>query len=356
MKYTKEFKDRDELLRQLEADGLAISDRPAALNFLTRVGYFRTGAYRYVFRELLPPERVDERLRQYRADRYIPGSTIEHVMHLEAFDSRLSRVCLEGLLDFEIRLRSALAHTLAAKNVAAHSLINCLDATACAKPLGQRTKFDAWMNTCREAVRSGAEDEDFIAHHVLKYPNQPLPIWALTEVLSFGKLPYLFELMQAADAREVARMFGFVHPRPFGAILRMMVDFRNTCAHGSRLYNRAFKRSLSIRPHDTSGGLLAHVSAQNFTATPKPHQRLYIYAATLAFMLASHSSGSGWNMSFKTHVKKLKVELEAPDGSVLISPEVSMGFPQNWNDLDLWQPATRAPALGRGASAPAQLA
>lgn len=338
MEYTKEFKERDELLRQLEADGLAIPDPAEALSFLTRVGYFRSGAYRYVFRQLLPADQVDERLRQYRQDQYIPGASIDHVMELEAFDFKLSRVCLEGLLDFEVRLRAAIAHTLAVKDVAAHSLIHCLNADACGKPSGERTKFDAWMETCQEAVRTGSEDEDFIAHHLLKYPHQPMPIWALTEVLSFGKLPYLFELMQTSDAREVARMFGFAHPRPFGAVLRMMVDFRNTCAHGSRLYNRAFKRPLSIRAHETAGSLLAHLMAPDFTSTPKPHQRLYIYAATLAFMLRSHSSGSGWNMTFKTQVKKLNLQLQAPDGSMLVSPEVSMGFPRNWMDLELWQP------------------
>ena len=194
------------------------------------------------------------------------------------------------------------------------------------------------METCQEAVRTGAEDEDFIAHHLLKYPNQPMPIWALTEVLSFGKLPYLFELMQTPDAREVARMFGFAHPRRFGAVLRMMVDFRNPGAHGPRLYHRAFKRPLSIKPPETTSGLLTPLVAPSFTATPKPHQRLYIYAATLAFMLISHSSGSGWNMTFKTQVKKLNIQLRAPDNSLLISPEISMGFPPNWMDLDLWKP------------------
>lgn len=341
MEYTKEFKERDELLRQLEANGLAIPDAAAALSFLTRVGYFRSGAYRYVFRQLLPSDQVDEHLRQYRQDQYIPGASIEHVMKLEAFDFKLSRVCLEGLLDFEVRLRAAIAHTLAVKDVAAHSLIQCLDAEACMKPSGEQTKFDAWMETCRESVRTGAGDEDFIAHHLLKYPDQPVPIWALTEVLSFGKLPYLFELMQSQDAREVARMFGFAHPRRFGAVLRMMVDFRNNCAHGSRLYNRAFKRALSIRAHETEGSLLAHLMVPDFTPAPKPHQRLYVYAAALAFMLVSHPSGSNWNMTFKTQIKKLDIKLQAPDGSILISPEVSMGFPRNWLDLDLWQPKSQ---------------
>ncbi|WP_350005770.1 Abi family protein [Pseudarthrobacter sp. WHRI 8279] len=119
MEYTKEFKERDELLGQLEARGLAIPDPTAALNFLTRVGYFRSGAYRYVFRRLLPPEKIDARLHQYRSDDYIAGASIEHVLKLEAFDFKLARVRQEGLLDFEVRLRAAMAHTLAAKNVAA---------------------------------------------------------------------------------------------------------------------------------------------------------------------------------------------------------------------------------------------
>ena len=194
------------------------------------------------------------------------------------------------------------------------------------------------MDTCQEAVRAAAGDEDFIAHHLLKYPNQPVPIWAVTEVLSFGKLPFLFDLMQTSDAREVARMFGFVHPRAFGAVLRMMVDFRNACAHGSRLFNRAFKRALSLKAHETDGNLLAHVLEPGFTATPKPNQRLYIYAATLAFMLNSHSSGSRWQMSFRTQVRKLDIGLRAPDGSELVSPTISMGFPIDWVELAIWKP------------------
>lgn len=339
MDYTKTFKERDQLLDQLEDRGLAIPDRDTALMFLTRVGYFRSGAYRYVFRQLLPSDQVNEHLREYRADQYIPGASLGHVIKLEAFDSKLARVCMEGLLDFEIRVRAAIAHALAAKNVAAYSSENFLDKRICRQMSGHQTKFDAWMDTCRQAVTSGAEDEDFITHHLLKYPAQPVPIWAVTEVLSFGKLPYLFEMMQTQDAREVARMFGFVHPRAFGAVLRMMGDLRNTCAHGSRLFNRAFKRVLSLKEHETNGDLLAHLLDPNFTPTPKANQRLYIYAATLAFMLRSHPSGSTWYQTFKTQVRKLNIELRAPDESQLITATTSMGFPSSWEQLALWRPA-----------------
>jgi len=132
-------------------------------------------------------------------------------------------------------------------------------------------------------------------------------------------------------------MFGFNHPSRFGAVVRMMVDFRNACAHGSRLFNRAFKRPLSLGKHDTRGPLLVHLLEPGFTKTPKANRRLYIYAAVLAFMLGSHTSGTNWHMTFKTQVKKLDLKLQAPDGSELLSPDVSMGFPPGWSDLDLWR-------------------
>jgi abortive infection bacteriophage resistance protein len=276
-------------------------------------------------------------LRQYRSDDYLEGATFTQVMKLEAFDSKLARVCLEGLFDFEIRLRAALAHTLAARHVAAHVREESLDEHACRQPSGDETKLDAWLTTCREAIASAAEDEDFIRHHLLKYPDQPVPIWALTEVISFGKLPFLFDLMRTEDKRTVAREFGFVHPRPFGAVLRMMVDFRNTCAHGSRLFNRAFKRAVSIKSHETQGHHLDHLLLEGYTRAPKANQRLYIYAAVLAFMLRCHVSGSSWHASFKTQIRKFDIDLRDSEGGRLLDADVSMGFPKDWENLDLWK-------------------
>ena len=57
-------------------------------------------------------------------------------------------------------------------------------------------------------------------------------------------------------------------------------------------------------------------------------------------MLRSHSSGSNWHLTFKTQIKKLDIKLQAPDGTELLSPNVSMGFPADWLDLDLWKPAS----------------
>lgn len=336
MEYTKDFREREDLVDQLAHRGLTIPDKARAVRFLTRVGYFRSGAYRYVLRRPLPADLVNADLRQYRSDDYVDGATFAHLEYLESFDSKLAKVCLEGLLDFEIRVRAAIAHTLASRNVAAHASSRFLDAAKCEQAAGEGTKFDAWERTYRAAVKAAAEKEDFVAHHLKKYPQQAVPIWAVTEALSFGDLPYLFDLMTAEDARSVARQFGFEHPRKFGAVLRMMSDFRNVAAHGARLFNRAFKRALVLKSHETREEWLDHLVEDGFTSTPKERQRLYPYAAVLAFMLRSHVSGTNWHMTFKTQVKKFELGLMGADGHEVVSRERNMGFPGAWETLPLW--------------------
>ena len=90
----------------------------------------------------------------------------------------------------------------------------------------------------------------------------------------------------------------------------------------------------------TLGEIRASLDAteSDFTTTLKPNQRLYIYAATLAFMLRSHSAGSSWNLTFKTQMRKFDLSLLAPDGTQLITPDVNMGFPVDWEELALWKP------------------
>lgn len=335
------FKEREDLITDLAAAGLEIPNHARALSFLTRVGYHRSGAYRYVFRELLPADQIKASMREYRADTYIAGASIEHVITLEAFDMKLARICLDGTLDFEIRLRASIAHALAKLDPAAHLDQSHLDSAKCNTPIPKKqppqTKFQAWERTVGRAIANSRPEEDFVAHHIAKYPSQPLPVWAVTELLSFGSLPYLFELMKAADARAVANEFGFRHPAPFGKVIRAVADLRNYCAHGSRLFNRHFKRAQSITRGQTAGPLLDQVLAPGYSLTSSEQKRLYINVAVLAFMLKSHSEPSDWPVRLRQHVLSFRLPLIAPDGHQVVTPERDMGFPRNWHTALLWQ-------------------
>ncbi|WP_144784150.1 hypothetical protein [Microbacterium sp. BH-3-3-3] len=79
-----------------------------------------------------------------------------------------------------------------------------------------------------------------------------------------------------------------------------------------------------------------HLVVDGFTSTLKERQRLYVYAAVLAFMLRSHRSGTNWHMTFKTQAKKLDLDLIDSLGSSVVSRERNMGFPEGWASLAIW--------------------
>lgn len=331
----KPFLEIRSLVSGLVDCGLQIPNLQTAETYLRKVGYFRSGGYRYVFRELLPASEQDKKHREFRSDTYISGATLADVMRLEEFDARLRHTLLVGLSDFEVRLRAEIAHVLARRDKYAHTDKVFLDEDACSQILStSRTKFDAWEETYREAINSSSE-EDFIAHHLLKY-GHPVPVWVTIEVLSFGNLPYLFDLLQVEDRREVALKFGVKHEAKFAAWVRALCDLRNYCAHGARTFNRLMKRAVAVVPASFNAGLLSHVTGPTFTPTPDGNKRLYIVAAVLAYSLRSHVAGSGWNDTFKTCMGKFpKIDL-AGDGSLLVTPEMNMGFPHEWKTLPLW--------------------
>lgn len=332
MPYAKPFRELRDLVLELESLGMAVPDKAEAESFLRKVGYYRSGGYRYVLRELLPEAQRDTVSRSFRKDNYVAGSSFSHVTDLERFDSKLRDVCLAGLWDFEMRVRAALAHALARRNVFAHTDVQFLDPSEALKATNGQTKFDAWEETYKAAIRD-SKQEDFIAHLIVKY-GHPLPIWAIVDVLSFGSLPYLYEIAPRSDRLEVSRAFGVTQDKQFGAWLRSMVDFRNYCAHGSRLFNRHFKREVKIVPGAIDLSFLGHVTVPGYSPSERPLSRLYVNAALLAYFLRKHSSGSAWYLSFRTQIRKLpSIQL---GGAPLVQPAANMGFPGAWESMDLW--------------------
>lgn len=313
---------------------MSVDDPKTAQRELRRLGYHRTASYRYPFRQLLPAEEQDSRTREYRSDEFMPGARFEDSIKLTDFDARLRSVVLDGILDFEVRVRTAIAHVLASKNPKAHLDESYLDEVACNGMDSQgRTKFEAWLSTYNSAVRSHNQD-DFVVHHRLKY-NSPLPVWATVEILSFGSLPHLLELMKMEDRNHVARKFGVRSGTKHSAWIHSIVDLRNVCAHGQRLFNASMKRPISVPGSAHFGEGLKHLSD---LSQPDEMQRrkLYWVAAVLAYMLRSHEAPTNWHLTFKTQVRKLPKITLTKDAPLLVSCEANMGFPRNWEELWLW--------------------
>tara|TARA_R110002072_G_scaffold622_8_gene4843 strand:- start:5923 stop:6207 length:285 start_codon:yes stop_codon:yes gene_type:complete len=80
-------------LALLKARGLLIDNEPAALNYLSRIGYYRLSGYWYPLREIDATTSLQQN-RPVRFDHFVLNSHFEDVVKLYIFDKKLRLLAL----------------------------------------------------------------------------------------------------------------------------------------------------------------------------------------------------------------------------------------------------------------------
>ncbi len=154
-------------------------------------------------------------------------------------------------------------------------------------------------------------------HYKNKYEGFPrLPIWMLTEVMSFGALSFCYTGLHNDDKKVVAAKFGIHHKR-LADWLHQLAYIRNVCAHHSRLWNR----ELSIRPENVRDSLW------NPPITPRKDRIFYILLM-LRFLLRETNNGDHWSKECTALIEPLSKEEKYLR---------AMGMPENWKEHPLWK-------------------
>jgi hypothetical protein len=97
--YTKPAKTPEDLLAHLEARGLRVKDRAAALSTLRSVGYYRLLIYMRA-------------LQSQPSKAFAPGTSFENVVALYNFDRELRLLCLDAIERIEVALRASIVNSL----------------------------------------------------------------------------------------------------------------------------------------------------------------------------------------------------------------------------------------------------
>lgn len=233
LKRWKSFADQ---LAQLEARGLIVDDRPAALHDLQHVGYYRLSGYWYPMRAMDTSAAVT-RGQPVRCDDFLPGSTFEDVMRLYVFDKKLKLLALDALERIELAVRVTVAHLLGSRDAVAHENPACFHGNFAKKRrVGGanpgRTGHEVWLAKYHSLLKR-ARKQPFVQHHELRYGK--LPIWVAIEQWDFGLLSKLLSGMTHADQQAVASGYGFEKGAVFAQCLRSLNFIRNVSAHHGRL-------------------------------------------------------------------------------------------------------------------------
>ena len=292
-RYNKPHISYEAQVDKLISRGMIITDRAAAIRTLQHINYYRLGVYWHSFE------------RDHQTHRFIDGTSFEQVVALYEFDRKLRLLVLDGIERFEISIRTQWTyHMSEAYGSHAH--------------LVEKAHSHDWFKTAEELQKElKRTDEVFIKRIMSKYGDPTPPIWAVSEIMSFGLLSKWYKNLRVNTVRKnVARLYG-VHPDILESWMQHFTVVRNNCAHHSRLWNRHFDRVAPSLPK------------QHPAFNPSPFVPGYPLANSiviLLYLLDIISPGHDWRQRF--------CQLVAAYPTV---PLKDMGFADNWRDLTVWQ-------------------
>lgn len=327
--YSKPWLSIDDQIKQVEARGM--TDAHEFSMEFARIGYYRLSGYWYPFRKIDPSSNK-------RSDEFIEGAKFEHVMRLYRYDERLRAALYSALSKIEVALRVKLGYVLGHR-----------DAFAYLKPVMLRDDLDvvAYSSFINSFMREiGRSDEDYAEHFKRDYDGE-MPIWVATEAMTLGNLIILISCIKPEDGDEIAADFG-VSRDALQTWLNVLVDLRNGAAHQDRLFDREFDSipNWEQRPElihaQEANQLYALRRVQQARANwaaykelqkelKRGHKQTKIYGqiAVIAYMLR--------NLADDEEALALKRCLEEfPTDIPGMSPNKTMGIPDNWKNQILW--------------------
>ena len=275
----------------LRERGMTLADERVAWRWLETVGYYRLSAY------------------------WLP---FEDVIDIYTFDRKLQLLVTEAIERIEVNVRARWTNRVAL----AHGAHAHMDPTL----LDSGWKHARWLANLSE--RTGESREVFIGHYKSKYDEPYLPpLWAVTELMTFGELSKWVEATRDAKIRgAVAKDVGRPTQEVLTGTLQFLSYVRNVCAHHGRLWNRrTVKRLPNIKRRMFAKNLEADEDATS--AQRQLSNRLY-NVLTMLNLLVRHQAP---DTSFPVRLREF-VETRTDEQLT------AMGFPADWRNRSAWQP------------------
>jgi abortive infection bacteriophage resistance protein len=283
-------------LAQLIDRGLTVADAAAAEKFLSHVNYYRFSGFCLAFES------------HRRA--FLANVTFEDLKAAYEFDVRLRDLLNEGLEVIEIDIRTCLAHHIGQRH-GAFGHVN---------PNNFFERFDhgEWMEHIHEEVDRSSEP--FVEHFRNTYAEYPdLPIWMLTEIMSFGTLTRMYRGMNKHDQRVISNRYR-LQPLDFGTFLLHLAYVRNLCAHHLRLWDCVW----SVKPSLPKG--------KYWDPPLLPTNDRLFSTVVLTYHLLVNCPAIG---TFATDWRdRLRGLLSNPPNTP--NALTNMGMPKNWQDHPMW--------------------
>jgi abortive infection bacteriophage resistance protein len=301
--YSKPWLSLRQQLELLRSRGLGIDRAWHAEQLLAHLNYYRLSGYCLAF--------------EAERHRFLDGAHVEDVEAAHAFDVALRGWLDQALEAVEVDLRATIASAFGRM----HGPFGHCDATRFHAQRGFASGFvhSEWIRRARlETVRSR---EAFVKHFRMHYSEYPdLPIWMLTEVLSFGALSKMYAGLGREDQRAIASRYG-IQPRFLQSWLHHLVCVRNICAHHGRVWDRVWSVKPQLPPH-------ALWLPPAVPSNERPYATMLILLHLIRRITAQRDAAESWRRGV---VRLLAMPPRVEGARALL------GMPEGWESDPRWR-------------------
>lgn len=214
------FLTNEQLLDKLVNDKeLIINNAKLAEEKLKECGYFNIiGGYKVPF--------INPSTRKYENN-----TTFDDIYALYQFDIQLKKLFLSYLCQIERKVAVSIAYAFSEEHGNAQS--EYLDKDNYNNIPSNITKIEKLINVLERALHGNKHE--YINHHRSIKGNVPLRI--LVNALTIGNISSLYALSKHSVRSKVSHNFAHVNERELEQYLKVLVMFRNMCAHNERLFS-----------------------------------------------------------------------------------------------------------------------
>lgn len=322
MVYARPWLSYAQQLARLQERGMVVTDEPAALDYLERIGYYRLSGYWYPFRRFEVITLPDGKMGTKATDHFIPNTHFLDAVDLYLFDKKLRLLVMDALERIEVALRVDVAYLLGERDPFAHLDPLQFHPSFVRAPFyrgSKETRFEAWLAKYKGLVTRSKED--FVRHYHLNH-GDTLPIWVAVELFDFGALSQLLSLMKVADQSRIAAQYG-LDWQVLNSWVFALSYLRNLSAHHSRMWNR----NVTTKPKMPEAGSLAwcDLLERDDARLSKP----FILLAIIRHLIKVICPNTQWHLRVREHL--LAFPKQHSDRQLSLH---SLGVIDNW--LEWW--------------------
>lgn len=221
-----------EQIALLKSRGMSIPDEHKAEEVLLDIGFYRLGFYSFPFEKSFPNL-------NNRSHKYKPNTSFTDVLDLYYFDYDLRKILTYYLNRIEVNLRTFITYTVS--NHYKESPTWFVDSSV------MKSNYIADFE---EKVYKTIRENPVIKRHHNKYINDRFaPAWKTIEFMTLGNLCSLFNNLKDEQLKiSIARHYQC----GLGVFINYMETIRvirNSCAHGSCIYNISLAKAVRRSKH-----------------------------------------------------------------------------------------------------------